>query len=183
VLRSGRHARIAGLAASCGLAAAALIAFAVGEPWRDAPNDDGLGTFGTRTKGGPASLGWVVRRGARVVAGRPEEPLQPGDALRFTISAREPVFVALLGLGASGKPSVYYPDADELAGLPAGDEQLLPIAIELDATPGDERLYAVFCQKPVSVAAVLEAVERSPQAPALPVSCTGERHTLQVESP
>jgi hypothetical protein len=175
--RSRRAPRLAWLAGGCGLAAAALIA--LGAPWR-APSD---GTSGTRTKGGPASLGWVVRRGERVFAGRPEQRLQPGDGVRFTITAPEPVFLAVIGLAASGKASVYYPEADELARLEAGRDQPLPAAIELDAIPGDEQVYAVFCESAVPVARVTEAVERSPDAPALPPGCSSERHTLRRESP
>jgi uncharacterized protein DUF4384/putative zinc finger protein len=181
VPRSRRTPPLAWLAGGCGLAAAALIALAIGEPWRTP--SDGPGTFGTRTKGGPASLGWVVRRGERVFAGRPEQRLRPGDAVRFTITVREPVFVAVIGLDASGKANVYYPEAGQLARLEAGSDQPLPAAIELDATPGDERLYAVFCESAVPIARVTEAVERSPDAPALPPGCSGERHRLQRESP
>jgi hypothetical protein len=160
------------------LAAAALIALALGTPWRGPPNDGA----GTRTKGGPASLGWVVRRGERVFAGRPEQSLRPGDGVRFTILARAPVFGAVIGLDASGQAIVYYPEADELAWIEAGN-QLLPAVIELDARPGDERLYAVFCESAVPIASVTEAIERSPDAPALPVGCSSERHTLQRETP
>jgi hypothetical protein len=182
VPRSRRTASLRWLAGGCGLAAAALLALAIGEPWRASPSD-GIDTFGTRTKGGPASLGWVVQRGERVFAGRPEQRLHPGDAVRFTITAHEPVFVAVLGLDAGGKPSVYYPDAERLARVEPGSDQVLPAAIALDTAPGDERLYAVFCASAVPVARVTEAVVRSPDAPALPPGCSGERHTLQLEAP
>ena len=167
------------LAGGFALAAAGLVALAVGEPWRTPPNDG----VGTRTKGAPASLGWVVRRGERVFAGRPEQSLRAGDGVRFTVMAHQPVFVAVIGLDASGKSSVYYPESGELARLEAGNNQLLPAAIELDAMPGDERVYAVFCGSAIPIARVTEAVERSPDAPALPPGCSSERHTLQRESP
>ncbi len=180
--RSRRSASRRWLAGGVGLAAAALLALAIGAPWRESPSD-GIDTFGTRTKGGPASLGWVVQRGERVFAGRPEQRLHPGDAVRFTITAHEPVFVAVLGLDGGGKPSVYYPDADRLARVEAGSDQVLPAAIALDTAPGNQRLYAVFCASAVPVARVTEAVARSPDAPALPPGCSGERHTLQLEAP
>jgi hypothetical protein len=173
-----RSASLRWLGGGFALAAAALIAVAVGEPWRAPRNDD----VGTRTKGSPASVGWVVRRGERVFAGRPEQGLRPGDGVRFTIMAREPVFVAVLGLDASGRTSVYYPDGSELTRVEAGSNPL-PAAIELDATPGDERVYAVFCGSAVPIARVTEAIERSPDAPALPPGCSSERHTLRRESP
>lgn len=181
VPRSRRSPPSAWLAAGCGLAAAALIALAVGAPWQTP--SDGTGMFGTRTKGGPASLGWVVRRGERVFTGRPEQRLRPGDAVRFTVTAREPVFAAVIGLDASGTASVYFPETAELARVDAGSDQPLPAAIELDATPGDERVYGVFCESALPTARVTEAIERSPDAPVLPPGCSGERHRLQREPP
>jgi hypothetical protein len=174
-----RSASLRWLGGGFALAAAALVAVAVGESWR-APPDEGVGT---RTKGSPASLGWVVRRGERVFAGRPEQRLRAGDGVRFTVMAQQPVFVAVIGLDASGKSSVYYPEADALARVEAGNDQLLPAAIELDARPGDERVYAVFCESAVPIARVTEAVERSPDAPVLPPGCSSERHTLRREPP
>jgi hypothetical protein len=41
----------------------------------------------------------------------------------------------------------------------------------------------VFCESAVPIARVTEAVERSPDAPALPPGCSSERHTLQREAP
>ena len=84
------------LLAAAALAAAAAVV-GIGEAWRAAPGRDG-GGFGTRTKGSLARLDWVVRRGDRVFESRPDRPLRAGDALRFSISAPEPVFIALLPL-------------------------------------------------------------------------------------
>jgi hypothetical protein len=123
--------------------------------------------------------------------------LRPGDGVRFTIRAREPVFVAVIGLDASGRSSVYHPEGGELTRVEAGSHPLpaaieldgtpraerRPAAIELDGTPGDERVYAVFCGSAVAIAHVTEAIERSPDAPALPPGCSSERHTLRREAP
>jgi hypothetical protein len=109
--------------------------------------------------------------------------VRAGDALRFTVSAHEPVYVAVLGLDATESLSVYHPAGDRLTQVEAGQQQPLPGAIELDATPGDERLYGVFCTTAVPLSAVTFAVERSPEAPALPEGCSFERWTLSKESP
>jgi hypothetical protein len=180
--RPGRSAPSAWLIGASALAAAAAIALAVGKPWPSPPATD-VASSGTRTKGGVASLGWVVRRGERVFSGRPEQPLRAGDAVRFTVSAREPVYVAVLGLDAGGLVSVYHPEGDQLSRVEAGHEQVLPTAIELDAAPGEERLYGVFCASAVSLSAVKLAIQRSPEAPALPSGCTHERWIITKEPP
>lgn len=171
------------LAGAGALAAVAALALLVTRtaPSPVSPSATDARSHGVRTKGGAASLGWVVRRGSQVFAGHPDLSLRPGDALRFTVSAREPVYVAVLGLDAAGRLSVYHPEGDRLSKVEAGQEQPLPAAIELDATPGEERLIAVFCDSDVALAPITLALERSPAAPAFPQGCTLERWTLKKE--
>jgi hypothetical protein len=109
--------------------------------------------------------------------------VRAGDTLRFTVSAREPVFVTVLGLDASGQLTVYYPEGEQPSMLGAGRNQLLSTAIEWDATAGAEQLYGVFCRSAVTVSRVREAIEGSPDAPALPSGCSVEHWTLHKESP
>lgn len=165
------------------LAAAAALALAIGQPWQLWGPFGEESSDGTRIKGGGTHLTWVVRRGERVFAGRPDLELRAGDALRFNVSAREPVYMALLGLDGAGRWSVYHPEQDALARLEAGNDQPLPVAIELDAALGDERLYAVFCRSATSLASVKEALLRSAEAPSLPSGCSHERHTLHKGAP
>ena len=182
--RSARSRRWPWIAGASTLAAAAALALVVGAPWGTAGrwNDAGEGS-GTRAKGNPASLGWVVRRGARVFAPSPEESLRAGDALRFTVSARERVFVAIFGLDSAGRLSVYHPDTDELSQVDPGKDQPLPTAIALDATPGDERLYGVFCRSSCSVSELRHAIERAPGAPVFPADCSHDLWILHKETP
>lgn len=158
------------------LLAAAVLSLAIGQPWRRV--DEGSGT---RTKGAVARLSWVVRRGGRVFAGDQEKRLRAGDALQFSVSAREPVYVALLGLDAGGRASVYYPSAAQMRQLPAGNAQPLELAIELDAAPGEERFFAFFCRDAVPLGSLREAVEGSADMSAAFAGCTLERVTLQKE--
>lgn len=173
------------LAGAGALAAAAALALLVNRtalsPVSPGPTD--TPSHGIRTKGGVASLGWVVRRGAQVFAGHPDLSLRPGDALRFTVSAREPVYVAVLGLDAAGHLSVYHPEGNQLSRVEAGQKQPLPVAIELDTTPGEEQLYGIFCNAEVRLAPITAALERSSKAPALPSGCSYERWSLKKESP
>jgi hypothetical protein len=78
---------------------------------------------------------------------------------------------------------VYHPDADELAQVEPGKDQPLPTAIALDATPGDERLYGVFCSSSRSVSELRRAIERAPDAPVFPPGCSHELRTLYKETP
>jgi len=162
------------------LAAAAAVLLALGQPWRYWLERD---QKNTRTKGSVAQLDWVVRRGERVVAGRPDQSVRAGDALRFSIRAHEPVYAAVIGRDGAGHVIVYYPEAAELVQVAAGTDQPLPLAIELDATPGDEQLHGVFCPRPVAVAQVKQAIERSADAPALPPGCSHQRAVLHKEAP
>jgi hypothetical protein len=181
---SARSQRSHWLLGASALAAAAAIAFAVGKPWSaSGPSTLDVEGPATRAKGPLASLGWVVRRDGHVFAGHPDQSVRAGDAVRFTVSAREPVYVAVLGLDASGRLSVYHPEAEQLSRLEAGRDQLLPTAIELDTTAGAEQLYGVFCRNEVALSRVRGAIERSPGAPALPPGCSSERWTLHKESP
>jgi hypothetical protein len=41
----------------------------------------------------------------------------------------------------------------------------------------------VFCPSPLSLARVRAAIERSPEAPALPPGCSFEHRTLKDEAP
>jgi Domain of unknown function (DUF4384)/Putative zinc-finger len=179
-----RSERSAWLVIAPALAAAAAIALAIAEPWTPSvPSARDTTGSGTRTKGGPASLGWVVRRGEHVFAGRPEQPVRAGDAVRFSISAREPVYVAILGVDPKGRLSVFYPEGDQLAKVEAGRDQLLPAAIEVDMAAGAEQLYAVFCTSAVALSPVRDAIERSADAPALPGGCSIEHSTLNEVAP
>ena len=172
------------LLAASALAAAAALVLVMGSPWSSSfPSDRDTAGATTRTKGGPASLGWVVRRGEHVFTGRPWESLRAGDSVRFTISTREPVYVAILALDAAGRLSMYYPDGEQLSKIDVGRDQLLPAAIELDAAGDVEHLYAVFGLNAVAVSSVRDAIERSPDAPALPSGCSMDRSTLNEAVP
>ena len=165
--------------AGAALAAAAVVALAIGQPWRASEPPSGA----TRTKGSIASLGWVVRRGDHVFAGGPAETLRAGDAVRFTLNARESVYVAIFGFDGVTEPRVYFPEAERLAKVEAGRERVLAMAIELDATPQDESGYAVYCRSAEPVASVRAALARSADEPRLPPGCSGEPWFLRKERP
>jgi len=117
-----------------------------------------------RTKGRQTALAfgvYVLHDGAVRRAG-PGEVLAPGDALRFAVKAPGPGYVAVLSVDPAGKASVYYPAGDRAEPVAPGaleGEVALPLATRLDATVGEERLYALFCEGPVELEPVRAALE------------------------
>ena len=184
IVRARRH-WIGGVA----LAAAAMFAFGIGltQILRDRADVEGSSPSGaTRTKGAAVTFGFVVRRGDRTFAGEAAQTLHPGDLLRFTFGAASPLYVGVWGVDAEGRVSSYQ-QSPQLGLLPAGQSQPLPEAIELDESLGEERLVAVHCGAPHSVAeitAALSASAAAPQAPAaLPAGCASASLTIVKAQP
>jgi hypothetical protein len=73
--------------------------------------------------------------------------VKPGDRIRFEIDAPKPGYVAIFGVDGSGKLTLYYPEGAEAAKYDP-ENRLMPGAIELDATPGDERFMVFYSDKP-----------------------------------
>lgn len=158
------------------LPAAAVLALGVGvtallrersEPPEPSPVES------TRSKGSGAAFGYVVRRGERTFAGEPGQVLQPGDVLRFTLSSALPGYAGVWGVDALGRVSPYQTSA-QLALIPAGQQQALPEAAELDESLGAERLIAVVCAHPVPASEIGAALAAAPGAPRLPDGCASE---------
>ena len=135
------------LAPGFALAAAAAIAMIVLRP--KAPADD------IRLKGGEVAL--IVHRATSGVSERLDDgdTVAPGDRIRFEVDAPRKGYVALLGVDGSGKQTVYYKD---VAYTP--ENRLLPDAIQLDATPGDEHFMLLFSPEPFDVNAPSSSVVR-----------------------
>lgn len=124
----------------------------------------------TRTKGG-AHVAFFVKRGERVFEGSSGERLQAGDRLRFTVTLQRAQHLAIFSRDARGVASVYYPAGSATRVLPAGRDIALDSSVELDATLGDERLYALFCDDAIAVEAIRAALERTGSVVA-PAGCT-----------
>jgi hypothetical protein len=132
---------------------------------------------GTRTKGASPVLGFIVRRGQESFWGEPGQELAPGDELRFTVSAKRPLYCGVWGVDALGRTSAYHGSA-ELAQVEAGARQPLPGAAVLDGSLGEEHLVAVFCSRRVAAAELLTAIAAAPDAPSLPEDCSYELLTI-----
>jgi hypothetical protein len=90
----------------------------------------------------------------------------PGDKIRFEVNAAKPGYIAVAGIDGSGQLSIYHPGAG--TGPIAFDPQarLLPGAIRLDATPGEERFFAVYSPTPFAFDIVMPAVQENRSLPA-----------------
>jgi hypothetical protein len=78
------------------------------------------------------------------------EPLHPGDRVRFKLGGSDHGYLALFGLDAKEKLSVFFPHGAQAQPQPSADG-LLPGAIELDGTLGAEQIVALRCEQPVAL--------------------------------
>ena len=111
-----------------------------------------------RTKGS-AIAGFFVAHGEQVRRGAQREQVNPGDRVELFTTTTEPAWFAAIGDDGTVfvAPRAVMP----------GRETVLPIAIELDGTLGDEVVTGMFCPAPFD-----------PHAP--PAECTSDRFTLVV---
>ena len=136
-------------AAGAGMAAAALALIALQPPPAE------------RTKGaGGFSIAMYVQHGDEVRRAGPDERLQGGDAIRFSVTAEASGYAAILSLDAAGTASVYFPQTERAAALGAGADVALPISTRLDATVGEEKIVGLFCNSPIELAPVKESLAR-----------------------
>jgi hypothetical protein len=111
------------------------------------PDDD------YQTKG-DVSLILHVANGAESKRLADGDTVTPGARIRFEVDTGKPGYVAVVGIDGAGKTSVYYPFGGEKpAPIDPRVDRLLPGAIELDATPGDEKFYVLYSEKSFEVPA------------------------------
>ena len=98
----------------------------------------------------------------RVASG---DDVRAGDKLRFEINAGKPGFVAVVGIDGSGALTVYHPERGTAPIEFDPKSRVLPGAIELDATPGDEKFFALYAKTPFAFDVVLPAIEQGRALP------------------
>lgn len=131
-----------------------------------------------RAKGSGVLTVHVLHDGAVRVAA-PREQVAPGDRIQFTVRADSDAHVAVVGRDGAGVVSVY---AAPVAVRAHVDTQLAG-SIELDATPGDEELFAFFCDTAPAAETLATAVRsaaRTSSRDALPrvAGCAIDPHAL-----
>jgi hypothetical protein len=140
---------------------------------------------GVRIKGN-ARLGFHVKHGDDVRPGSAGERVEPGDALRFTVTSRAPCWVAVMSRDGSGRAFVYYPAGSAgMAPIEAGNDVALPAATTLDGVPGAERICAFFCDSPLDNEPLRRAFENGgvPEQQPPPAGCTHDCLTLNKVGP
>jgi hypothetical protein len=113
-----------------------------------------------RLKGG-ASLEVIASHAGRQRSLRDGDALSPGDQLAFAYVLDRPRHLLLVDVDDAGVMTRYFPNDDvRESSLPASPRAQLPVGIELDAQPGDERVYALFSDAPLDETVVENAVRR-----------------------
>lgn len=118
-----------------------------------------------QVKGDEITLVIHVQTGAtsrRLASG---DDVVPGDRLRFEINAAKRGYVAIIGIDGSGALTVYHPDAGTAPLVFDPTMRILPGAIALDRTPGDERFYAFYSEQPFELSTVVAALEQNQPLP------------------
>lgn len=145
------------------LAAAAAVVLVVmrrGGETTHKPDEDDI-----QVKGDAVSL--IVHEategGSRRLASGDE--VHPGDRIRFEVNALKPGFVAIVGIDGSGSVSIYYPaSGNEPLAFDPGT-RVLPDAIALDDTPGDEHFYAIYSTHLFTLESVTSAMQAKAPLP------------------
>jgi hypothetical protein len=89
------------------------------------------------------------------------QPLHPGDAIRFRLRPPTAGYVAVLGFDAVQMITVYAPAGLVLDPIASGSAVLLDGSIVLDATLGPELLVALVCPAPRVLDLVIAQARRS----------------------
>ncbi len=151
-LRARQRRRwVSAAAALLGAGAAAAVCLAV----RPTPPP----ATGERLKGAEVGLTmYVKRRGGTVETLLNGGRAEPGDRLRFVVTARRDGFVGVVSIDGTGTVTGYAPPEGRLVLARAG--QMLPLAgaVELDGALGRERLVVFACTEPLDRAALVEDV-------------------------
>lgn len=120
----------------------------------DKPTEDDLGL-----KGGDVAL-IIHTEGRRLASG---DTVQAGERIRFEINAGRRGYVAIVGIDGAGAQTVYFPfQGRQPAAIDPTVDRLLPGAVKLDATPGDETFYALYSERPFVLDLALPAVRGAP---------------------
>ncbi len=94
------------------------------------------------------------------------DTVAPGAHIRFEIAASRRGYVAVVGIDGSGAATVYYPyGASQPAAIDPSIDRQLPGAIALDATPGDEKFFALYSEHPFAIEPLIPLVRSAGALP------------------
>lgn len=141
--KSSGEQKTRGLAAfAVGLGAIGLFCVLSMRPWEKTP--------ASGTAHGP-HLSVSVKRGQLVVPAASGVAVQAGDVLRFAYSTDLDAYLALLNVEARGVRAYFPITGSQAQHIHPGNEVPLDFSVELDASPGVERVLGVFCRTPFEI--------------------------------
>lgn len=141
---------------------------------------DEVSRRGERTKGAPRVMFHVQHDGG-VRPGTEGDRLVPGDAIEFAYSSHDGGYLAILSVDGASRVSLYHADGDLAAPIAPGVEIALPHSTILDATLGEEVIYALFCPRPIALGPIRAALAAEPLRAPAPTGCTVDPHRFVKE--
>ena len=129
---------------------------------------------------GQSHISFHVQHGGWVQTGSEGHVVFPGDQLRFSVTTTKPAHVAILSLDGAGVASVYFPTGNTSRRFGAVSNLPLDSSVMLDDTLGQERLWAVFCERAFALEPLRSSLGRERTLHA-PPDCTVEEHTLSKQ--
>jgi hypothetical protein len=130
----------------------------------------------TRLKG-QSHITFHVQHEGKVTVGAEGQSVFPGDSLRFSLTTGKPTHVAILSLDGAGVASVYFPQGKTSRSFGMVNSQPLDSSVLLDSTLGNERLWALFCDKEFALESLRAQLEREGNL-SVPAGCSLDQHTL-----
>jgi hypothetical protein len=122
-----------------------------------------------------------VKRQGRVWAADSGTLLEPGDLVRFTYSSEHACYLALFGQDARAT-QVYFPNGARAAFVRGGAAVPLDFSVELDTTPGEEHVHALFCDSSIELAPLRAALAETGRL-AAPEGCKVQTLSLRKAGP
>lgn len=137
-------------------------------------NRRAVSTAGVQTES--RRIEFFVTDGDAIRQGSSGDIVRAGDVLRFTYSAAEDSFLAVLSRTPDGRALIYVADPGARdAGpvplaIPPGQNALLPVTVPLDVTIGEERLVTLLCRAPVALEPLRQALASGAALARLPAA-------------
>lgn len=133
-------------------------------------------------KGG-LSLQVHLERGGEAGPLAAEEVVHPGDRLKFQVDVPRPGHLMVLGIEADGRAYPCHPadGTDRSREVDAGKTQVLPGAIRLDDSLGEEWLHLVHCPHAFTLSQVTPGV--APGSLGVPAGCAVRSMSLKKRTP
>lgn len=167
-----RRGAIAAVVGGVGLAAVIVL-------WARGPAESRLdvGSATTRSKG-TARVSLFVQHAGAVRLASDGEHVLPGDAIEFAYSTDRSEYLAVVSVDGADHASAYYAREGRAVRVEAARGVPVDQSTVLDATLGEEVLYALFCDHPIEVGPVVSALDAAPRRAPSPAGCVVDRHTL-----